>query len=144
MSLLRRNRFSSLPSVFDDIFDRDFGDGGNFSSERSSLPSVNIRETEDEFKLEVAAPGMKKDDFNIAIKENILSISSEKKEENKEEEDKYTRREFSYHSFRRTFTLPNSIDENKIEASYKDGILELKIPKREEARKKEPRQINIK
>ena len=65
MSLLRRNRFTSLPSVFDDIFDRDIFDGGNYSSERSSMPSVNIRETEDEFKLEVAAPGMKKEDFKV-------------------------------------------------------------------------------
>ena len=131
MTLMRRSTFGSLPSIFDDIFDRDFFDNANYSSENSTMPSVNIRETDKAFIVELAAPGLKKDDFKIELQDNILSISSEKKQEKKEgEKEKYTRQEFYYQSFRRTFTLPKTVAEDKIQAKYKDGVLRLDIPKR--------------
>ena len=85
------------------------------------------------FTLEMASPGMKKDDFEIEIENNLLTISFEKEMEKEEEEDAYTRREYNYNSFSRSFTLPDSVDENKIKASYKDGLLKLELPKKEGA-----------
>lgn len=142
MAITRRNRFGNTPSIFDDIFNPSYFDEADYSAGRPTMPSVNISETENDFKLEVAAPGMKKEDFNIEVNDNVLSISSEKKEEHKDE--KFTRREFSYEAFQRSFTLPKTVDDGNIEASYNDGVLEIKIPKKEEAKKQSPRQINIK
>jgi HSP20 family protein len=102
-------------------------------------------ETENEFKVEVAAPGMEKKDFNINLDNNVLTISSEK-EETKEEKDKkgnYTKREFSYSSFQRSFTMPDSVNVDKIAAAYKDGVLNITLPKREEAKVKPAKVIKI-
>lgn len=109
-----------------------------------SIPAVNIKENGDAFNVEVAAPGMSKDDFNIHLDNNLLTISSETKEEVEDEkEERFTRREFSYTSFRRTFTLPESVDGDKISAKYHDGILMIHLPKKEHARKKPVRTIKI-
>lgn len=145
MTLTKRRTFGNLPSIFDDIFDRDSFDGANYSGENSTMPSVNIRETDKAFIIELAAPGMKKEDFKVELQDNILSISSEKKEDRKENEnEKYTRQEFIYQSFRRTFTLPKTVVEDKIEAKYEDGVLSLNIPKnKEEERQKLTKKINI-
>ncbi len=119
----------------------------NFSNTQTSVPSVNVRETDDEFIVEVAAPGMKKDDFNVNLENDMLTVSSERKEEKEEkerEEAAYTRREFSYQSFQRTFTLPeNVVDGDKIDAKYADGILRLVLPKLEHTKKKPSRQIKV-
>lgn len=146
MALTKRSTFGNLPSIFDDIFDRDLFDGANYSSQNSTMPSVNIRETDKSFIIELAAPGMKKEDFKVELQENILSISSEKKEEKKEnEKERYTRQEFFYQSFRRTFTLPKTVAEDKIEARYEEGVLRLNIPKNEEKdRQKMTKKIKIK
>lgn len=96
---------------------------------KMNAPSVNITETDKEFMMEVAAPGMKKADFNIELDNNVLTISSEKEETSETKEDNYTRKEFSYNSFRRSFTLPENVKEEAIKASYKNGILEVHIPK---------------
>jgi HSP20 family protein len=112
----------------------------------TTLPAVNIRETKDSYEVEMAAPGMKKEDFKIELDRNILTISSEKSEEHEEqgEEEKYSRKEFSYQSFQRSFNLPKEVvDEDKIEARYREGVLHLTIPKREEAKQKPPRKIEI-
>jgi HSP20 family protein len=138
-------RFSNQDlSLFDRLFNNDMFNR-DFSETNTTLPSVNIKETEDKFGVEVAVPGFNKKDFNIELNNNELTISSEKKEENEQKEgERYTRREFSYQSFRRTFTLPNSVDGEKISAQYQDGVLHVDIPKREEAKPKPPKQIAIK
>ena len=106
---------------------------------------VNIKETADNFVVEVAAPGMTKKDFKIELDGNMLTISSEKSDQREENEDeKYTRKEFSYQSFYRTFNLPKEVvDAEKIEAKYENGLLHLMIPKKEEAKQKPPRLIQI-
>lgn len=131
-------------SLFDRLFNNDMFNR-DFSETNTTLPSVNIKETEDKFGVEVAVPGFNKKDFNIELNNNELTISSEKKEKNEHNNgERYTRREFSYQSFRRTFTLPNTVDGEKISAQYKDGVLHVDIPKREEAKPKPPKQIAIK
>ncbi|WP_019038029.1 Hsp20/alpha crystallin family protein [Psychroflexus tropicus] len=131
-------------SLFDrffsnDVFNRDY------SETNTTLPSVNIKETEDKFSVEVAVPGFEKKDFNIELNNNDLTISSEKEEKHEDKEgERYTRREFSYQSFKRSFTLPDSVDGEKISAKYTNGVLHVDIPKREEAKPKPARLIEIK
>ncbi len=117
-----------------DVFESIFND--SFVSDRltSRVPAVNIAETDNEFSIELAAPGLKKEDFKINLEKDILSISVELKPENNEQVKKYNRREYSYSSFVRSFTLPELIDRNSIGAEYTDGILKLSIVKREEAK----------
>jgi HSP20 family protein len=140
-------RFSNqYPTLFDRFFDNDLFDWSNrnFSSTNTTLPSVNIKETTDDFEVELAAPGFQKADFKIELNQDVLSIVSDKKVENETREgQQFTRREFSYQSFNRTFTLPNSADGNKIKAKYENGLLKIFIPKKEEAKPKPARQIAI-
>jgi HSP20 family protein len=151
MSLARRTTesFPTLSGFFDDLFNRDLFNWGtsNFSATNTTIPAVNIKETNDSFEVEVAAPGMKKEDFKIQLDGNTLTIYSENQQEQTDSsnnDQRYTRREFSYQSFQRMFVLPKDVvDEDKIEAKYVNGILMLTIPKREEAKKKGPRLINI-
>ncbi|WP_035672785.1 Hsp20/alpha crystallin family protein [Flavobacterium sp. 83] len=148
-TLVKRN--SSLPTLntfFDDFFTKDVFDWSdkNFATIGSNLPSVNLKETDNTLQVDLAAPGMKKEDFKVEIENNMLMISSEK-EETKEEsrkKDNYLRKEFSYQSFFRSFNLPEYIDENKIEASYKDGILHVEIAKKDNGKKKMHKTIAIK
>lgn len=138
------NKSNYLPSFADNFFGDDFLSGIFGQSTGVSKPAVNIKEGKDSFKIEVAAPGLSKKDFKIDIDNDLLTISSEKKEENQEKDgEKYMRREFSYCSFRRSFSLPETVDSDKIKASHKDGVLEITIPKREEAKVKPPRSIDI-
>jgi len=148
MSLIKRNgnTFSTLPSLLDDFFSRELFNWGNsnFSSTSTTVPSVNIKETADNYEVEVAAPGMEKKDFNVTLDGNLLTISSAKQQSQEKKEDNYTRREFSYQSFQRSFELPkNVVDDDKINARYENGLLYLTIPKREEAKQKAPRTIEI-
>jgi HSP20 family protein len=150
MSLVRKNSdtFPALSGFFDDLFNRDLFNWGttNFSSTNTTIPAVNIKETADSYEVEVAAPGMTKEDFKIELDGNTLSIHSERhqRNDNSGEDGRYTRQEFSYQSFRRTFVLPKDVvDEDRIMAKYENGLLKLEIPKREEAKKKGPRMINI-
>lgn len=142
------NLFPAMPSLFDDFFTRDLFDWstGNWRSSGATLPAVNIRETNDDFSIEVAAPGMKRDDFKVELDNNILSISSQREEHNEEKDQagNYTRREFSYQSFQRSFTLPeNKVEGEKIVARYADGILQVTVPKKEEAKVKPAKQIAV-
>lgn len=145
--LARRNE--SLPAftrLFGDLFDREMFDWNNFnySDTNTTLPAVNIKDTPEHFVVEVAVPGMDKKDFKINLKDNVLTISSERKEEEEKKEGNYTRREYSYQSFCRSFTLPdNIVDSDKISAKYENGELLITIPKREEAKPKGPRMIDI-
>src|SRR5690625_272441 len=144
MSLIRRNHW--LPAYFYELLNTDWMDRNrhlrNFGK---STCAVNVKENDYEFILEVAAPGMKKEDFKLELDNNVLSISSEKKEEKETEdkEEKFTLREFSYSSFKRSFTLPETVDHSKISADYKDGVLKIELPKREEAKVQPKRTIEI-
>ena len=148
MMLMKRNSPSlfNFPSFFDDFATRDFWGLNNFSSENSTLPSVNIAESTDQYTLEMAAPGMEKKDFKVELNDDVLTISAEKEMKHEEQnDDKIVRREFGYQSFKRTFRLAKEVvDESKIKASYKDGILRLDIPKKEEVKPLPPRTIEIK
>lgn len=146
-SLANKNsnqNFPNLSNWLDDIFNRDLPSvfTSNFNT-GITLPKVNIKETVDSFIVEMAVPGLKKSDFQIDIDNQVLSISTETKEENEHKEENYTRREFGYSSFKRTFTLPESVNDEKINASYKEGILYIHLPKKEEAKQKPARSIKI-
>ncbi|TXF79483.1 Hsp20/alpha crystallin family protein [Chryseobacterium sp.] len=150
MSLVKRNNGSLLPAnpgtLFDDLFSRELFNWGsnNFSSAYSTLPSVNIKENPESFEVEVAAPGMEKEDFRITLDGNLLTISSSRNDQKEESNDRYTRKEFSYQAFQRSFELAkNVVDEEHIEARYKNGVLKLMIPKTEEVKKQAPRLIEI-
>lgn len=137
---------NQVPSLFDNFINNDFFGWPelNFPATDTTLPSVNIRESEEDFEVEVAAPGFEKTDFKIELNHDQLTISSEKQNnEEVPEGQEYTRREFSYQSFTRSFTLPNSVDNEKIAAKYENGILRIIIPKKEEAKPKPPKQIPI-
>ena len=144
MKLARFNNYQ--PSVFDPFFDTDLFDWANrnYSETNTTVPSVNIKENADAFNVEMAVPGFDKKDFKIALDHNVLTISSEKKVENNHKNgEHFTRREFSYQSFSRSFTLPEAANGDKISAKYENGILNVEIPKREEAKPKPMRQIAI-
>ncbi len=142
------NLFPALPSLIEDFFGRDFLDSSlaDWRERGATMPSVNIAETNEAFLIEVAAPGMKRENFKIELDNNVLTISSSIEEKHEEKDDKlnFTRREFNYQSFQRSFSLPESkVDGEKISARYTDGILYLTLPKREEAKVKPARQIAI-
>ena len=146
MSLIKRNETNWLPSVFDDMFKTDWlGGTTNVNSIGTSIPAVNIQETEDAFSVEVAAPGKSKEDFNIELDNDVLTISSEDKKENEttDKKGRYTRKEFSYSTFKRAFSLPDSVDNAKISASYNNGVLEIALPKKEESKVQAKRLIDI-
>lgn len=137
--------FPTLSNWLDDIFNRDLIPSvftSNFNT-GITLPKVNIKETANDFAVEMAVPGLKKSDFQIDIDNQVLSISTETKEDNERKEENYTRREFGYSSFKRTFTLPESVNADKINASYNEGILSILLPKKEEAKQKPARSIKI-
>jgi HSP20 family protein len=140
-------RFSNQhPSLFDRFFENDLFDWSNrnYSNTNTTLPSANIKESNEDFEVEVAAPGFTKNDFRIELNHDLLTVSSDKEVENEtKSEQQFSLREFSYQSFSRSFTLPNSADSEKIGAKYEDGILRIIIPKKEEARPKPARQIAI-
>lgn len=146
MSLVKRNPDNWLPAVFDDMFKTDWlGGTTNVNRIGTSIPAVNIQENEDAFTVEVAAPGKTKEDFKIELNNDVLTISSEerKEDETSSNNGKYTRREFSYSTFKRAFGLPETVDSEKIAASYKNGVLEISLPKREEAKVQPKRMIEI-
>lgn len=146
MTLVKFNnglKNTSANPFFSDVFDSLIND--SFLSDKliARVPAVNIAETENEFHVELAVPGLKKEDFKINLDKNVLSVAAEKKAETVEEGKKFSKREYSYNSFVRSFTLPESADQSKIEADYTDGILKLTVAKREEA-KFQTREIAVK
>lgn len=126
-----------MPSVFDDFFKpwNEWFDGGLGNRGVLNVPAVNITEQQDAFQVLLVAPGMKKQDFKIDVDGNLLTISSEKEERQEENQVRYTRKEYNYSSFQRSFTLPEEVNKERIEARYEDGLLKLHLPKKEEARK---------
>ena len=144
MSLVRFS--NQVPSVFDRFFEGDLFDWSNknFSLTNTTLPSVNIKESTDAYQVEVAAPGFDKNDFKLELNHDVLTISSEKSLENETKEgERFTKREFSYQSFTRSFSLPDTADGEKISANYDKGVLIISIPKKEEAKPKPLRKIEI-
>jgi len=138
----KRNNGPLLPA-FNDVFDSIFND--TFFNDRliTRVPAANISETEDHFHVELAAPGLKKEDFKISLDRNVLNISVEQQTGNDDVQKNYSKREYSYSSFVRSFTLPDSANAEQINATYTDGVLKIDIAKREEA-KVLRRQIEIK
>lgn len=149
MSLLtRKNRGNSrfhpgTYSPFERFFRNDFMDLWN--GQVDTVPSVNIREEKDKFVVELAAPGLKKEDFTIDVEGDVLTISSEKESENKEgsEEEGYTRREYNFSSFSRSLALPDQTDGENISAKYSDGVLSLSIPKKPQSKKENGKKIKV-
>ncbi|RYG21111.1 MAG: Hsp20/alpha crystallin family protein [Chitinophagaceae bacterium] len=134
----RKGLIPSMNNVFDSIFT----DGFFNETNSRMVPAVNISEAVDHFQIELAAPGLHKKDFKVGVDRNLLSISVDKQQESQQEESRFTRREFSYHSFVRTFSLPDTADQNTIQAKYEDGLLKVTVAKKEEA-KMLTRQIEI-
>jgi len=132
MKLIKRNDDWGFPSVWEDFFNNDVFDLPAMASRGTTVPAVNINETDKEFELELAAPGLKKNDFKVNIDRNVLTVSTEKEEKKEEKEKNFTRKEFSYQSFSRSFTLPESVNQDKIDAKYNDGVLKLVLPKKDE------------
>lgn len=140
MSIVTRNNLR-FPSLMNEFFKPDWvGGSENYAA---TLPAVNIKEDDMGYYLELAIPGKKKEDFNVEVDKDVLTISMETKTEDEKTEENYTRKEFSYTSFKRSFTLPETVDSEKIKASYKDGILSFNLPKKEEALPKPKRMIEI-
>lgn len=143
-NLVKKNLFWPSTSSVDDFLTENLlnwpgmNNNGNFS-----VPKVNIMETDEDFQVELAAPGMKREDFNIELDNDNLIIWSEISNTNEDKDPNYARREFSYESFRRSFYLPNTVEADQIEAKYQDGLLRLVIPKKEEAKRKPARRIEI-
>jgi len=135
-----------LPSMIDDMFKTDWlGGTSNVNNIGVSIPAVNIMESDDNFSVLVAAPGKTKEDFNIELDNDVLTISSEAKEvkDNTSEDGKFTRKEFSYNSFKRAFSLPETINNQNISATYEQGVLTITLPKKEESKVQAKRMIEI-
>jgi HSP20 family protein len=143
--LTRSNRPSTLEgSWLTDFFDDDFVTPFNAPLGRRSMPAANVRETDKSFEIDLAAPGFTKKDFNLSIENGCLMVSAEKNEEKEQKEDNYTRREFGYQSFSRSFNLPTNTNEEDINARYEDGILKLSIAKKALPEAKQKKSIMIK
>lgn len=134
---------TALNPWFNDLFESYFNDSLLSNRMISRVPGVNISETDNEFVVELAAPGLKKEDFKVNVDKNVLNVSSESKTEKADETKRYNRIEYSYSTFMRSFTLPESVDHSKIDAEYVDGVLRITIAKKEEA-KLQSREISIK
>ncbi len=144
MALIKRSEWPLVSgSWLNDFFDTDrFFDSDVFRGQ--SVPAVNVKETDNAFEIEVAAPGLTKKDFSITVDNRMLTIASEKEETKEETEKNYTRREFSYTSFSRSFTLPENVKEEDVKASYEDGILKLSVPKKTITQPKLKKAIEVK
>jgi HSP20 family protein len=140
MNLIRKQP-PFFPSLIDDFINTDWN--LKVPSFSTTVPAVNIKELDSQFEIELAVPGMKKDDFEIEVEDGVLSISSTQEEEQVNEKGKFTRREFSYSSFRRSFTLPDSVNPTKIDATYKEGVLLVLLPKHKEAQPQPKKLIKI-
>ena len=137
------DRFPRVPSVFSDFFSDFMNDELANKNVFKSVPSVNISENPSAYIVELAVPGMQKNEFKIEVENNTISISGEKKAESKDENSRFTRKEFSYTSFTRTFTMPDHVASDAISAEYVNGILKLTLPKKEEAKAKPVREVVV-
>ena len=139
-------RGEQLPSAFNDFFkpwDQWFDINGGNPANALTIPAVNIVENKNNFEISLAAPGMKKEDFSIDVEGNLLTISAQTEEKKEENDQKYTRREFSYTSFSRAFTMPEGVEKDKIDATYENGLLKVTLPKTDAAKKAAAKHIAI-
>lgn len=144
MTLVKYNE--SMPAIsgwVDDFFNSALLPGFGWGKAMANSPAVNMRETHDSYYLEVAAPGLTKKDFEVEVDNGLLTISAKSETQQEENTKQYTRREFSYHTFSRTFTLPDGVKQDDISANYQNGILYVTLPKTEEVKGKAPRTIKI-
>ena len=148
MTLLKRTGTTTTPTspafsnLLENFFNNDWGDlFSEFQGE--TVPAVNVKEDNDKYNIEVAVPGMEKKDFDVSVENGVLNISARHEEKDEDTNENFTRREFSYRSFRRSFTLPESVKDEDIQAKYEEGILRIMIPKKEEAKKEDTRKIEI-
>ena len=135
-----------MPTVFEDFFKpwNEWFDNGGLFGRTMNIPAVNITEQKNDYLVSLAVPGMKKEDFKIDVDGNMLTISSEKEETKEEKDKKFTRKEYNYSSFSRSFTLPDEVNREKIDAKYEDGVLKISLPRREEVKKPTAKQIAVK
>jgi HSP20 family protein len=142
----KSNMFPAVPLLLSNLLHEDWLDStlGNLRTGMSSLPAANIRETNEDYRIELAAPGMQKEDFTVELNDEVLTISAQADVNREKEERIYTRKEFSYHAFQRSFNVARErIDAERISARYQDGVLEIIVPKREEVKAKTAKQISI-
>lgn len=140
MTLLSK-RFPALSNIFDEpFFNVDFN--GN-KSWMAAVPPVNVVDKDGEFEVEIAVPGMKKEDFHVTCENGYLTIKAEKEEKREEKDKNYTRREYNYNSFERSFSLPASVKSDQVKAKYEDGVLKISLPKTEEAKTKPKREVKV-
>lgn len=147
MSLVKVDQNSLLPrfsDLWEDFLSRDITEAARWGR-GFSLPAVNIEEKPEAFEVSMAVPGMKREDFKIEVEHGVLTVSSEKKHKHEEKDraGNYTRREFSYHTFSRSFSLPEAVNRDKIEAQYTDGILAIHVPKLEPTKQQIKKQITV-
>ena len=141
MTLVKRNNTDFFPTIFDELLNTDWF--GGVSNVNTTSPAVNVVEKDDAFEIAIAAPGMHKEDFEVTLDNDTLTIIANRKTENKEVKGRYTRKEFGYGNFKRSFHLNDTIDSAAINGDYKDGILAVSLPKREEAKAQPKRLIEI-
>lgn len=142
LARLANSPINSVPSLMERFFDDDFMNWG--MGKGSTVPDVNVRDTKDDYIIEVAAPGMNKEDFEINYEKEQLYINVSKKEDKKDEEENYLRREYNYQSFQRSFHVPERlVDADNIKAKYENGILYITVPKKEEFKPKPAKKIKI-
>jgi HSP20 family protein len=140
--LARINR-NYAPAYWDDFFNDRFYNNFSASACQTNSPAVNVTEDEKGYRIEVAAPGVSRNDFNIEVEKEVLTISTEKKEDKKDQKPNYLRREFNFQTFKRSFQLPETVDQESIQANHEAGILSVNLPKREEVLEKAPKQIEV-
>ncbi len=141
--LARINR-DYVPAYWDDFFNDRCYKNFHTSFPETQSPAVNVVEDDLAYKIEMAIPGVSRKDFNIEVEDDVLTISTEKKEDKKDQQANYLRREFNYQSFKRSFQLPETVDQDSIRASHEAGILSIHLSKREEVVQKAPKQIEVK
>jgi HSP20 family protein len=147
-TIQRPTEFLPFKSVFSDFFETPIEKffGGNFFNGNAwmkQLPATNISETDNDYRVEIAAPGLKKDDFKVTVDNDMLNISAEKEEKKEEKDKNYTRKEYSYNSFSRSFYLPDTVMSDKLDAHYEDGVLRIMLPKKAEAKKALAKEVKV-
>nr|ABD75775.1 putative small heat shock protein [uncultured bacterium] len=141
--LARINR-RYVPAYWDDFFNDNFFQSMNDYTTEGNTPAVNVAEDEKEYRIEIAVPGLSKKEVKIDLENDVLTISSERKEDKEEQKSSYMRREFLYNQFKRSFQLPETVDQEKIHATHEAGIVTIELPKKQEMVQKAPKQIAIK
>lgn len=143
MTLIRKHQ-SSVPSIWNDLFESNLFNHHVKGNARIAVPPVNISESDESYLVELAVPGLKKEDFDINLDKTVMTISAKKDEKETEEKTNYSKREFSYRSFRRSFTLPSTANLEGINASYDEGVLNVTIAKKDKEKQTTSRSISVK